>query len=134
MHMPKIFKAISLGHLVILAGVAAFERRLDDGQGLKPHMGWSSWVRIFIHFYLRARPFLTWEDLRMLLNVMLHRSDMPLTRPTSSSSWASRILDTNISTLTTAGLPRTEMSQATSFRTPKNGLMVFAPCPTRFTA
>ncbi|KAK2761371.1 hypothetical protein FQN54_001893 [Arachnomyces sp. PD_36] len=43
MHMLKASKTVALGHLAILAQAATIDRRLDDGQGLTPHMGWSSW-------------------------------------------------------------------------------------------
>jgi alpha-galactosidase len=43
MYMSKISQLAALGHFAVLTGAATVHPRLDDGQGLRPHMGWSSW-------------------------------------------------------------------------------------------
>ena len=83
--------------------------------------------------WLPTTTILTWEPLRMLLNVMLRRSNMLSTPPTSSSIWVSRIWDTSTSTLTTVGLPRSEMGRVTLFQTLTNGRMAFSLWQTRST-
>ncbi|KFZ21639.1 hypothetical protein V502_02918 [Pseudogymnoascus sp. VKM F-4520 (FW-2644)] len=43
MHTLKLSKLIAFGPVASLVQAATVQRRLDNGLGLKPHMGWSSW-------------------------------------------------------------------------------------------
>jgi hypothetical protein len=76
---------------------------LDDGIGLKPHMGWSSWVRKPGLRHVEDGGFHrlihNLDALRMLPNAMLLRPNTLLIRPPSSSRWASRTSGMSVSTL-----------------------------------
>ena len=44
MTMPKLLKAVALGHMAGLALSAITQRQSNDTLGRAPYMGWSSWV------------------------------------------------------------------------------------------
>lgn len=89
--------------LLLVLNLSKIITALHDGVGLKPHMGWSSWVRNLLVMYP-----MIWHDasdvsttkciiLRMSHNATRRRPAMPLAQQPSSSRSASRISDTSVS-------------------------------------
>lgn len=150
----KLFSQATLSHIKANMKTAAFplivatalaaptfqeegmEKRLENGLGRTPALGYNNWVCALIHFKIRITLNIS-TDQTFPFRTTVVAPTPPLMQPSKSPIYwyplASKMQATNTSTLTTAGPPNPATRAVTSLPTLPNGPKASSLSPTKST-